>query len=207
MAARITNIIPTQAFEVVRDLIGAILKLELENQKTLQLEAQMEFDEDINVYVGRLTPFNYSEQLMINVSLDSANYQQQHEKGVHGSTNYFIDIYVSGEESEDEDGGFNSTNRRDRFIGMIRYILQDHNYKTLGLPAGIIMSSGIDGFETLDPREHEDTSFISMARMTFSTRINETQSLASGIEINTIFTDIKLSDTNHGYKLEFTKTN
>ena len=140
----INQVIPEQGFEIVRDTIGAILKIELENQKTLQ-----SLTDDINVFVGRSNPFQQSEKLMINILLDSGDYSNPHEKGNHEKTVFFIDIYTSAKENETNDGGYVSTKKKDKYLGMIRYILQDHHYKTLGLPMGSIMGTQVDGFENI----------------------------------------------------------
>ena len=62
--ALITQIIEEQGFEKVRDAIGAVLKTELANQKTLQ-----GYSHDATVYVGRSAPFQQDEVLMVNVLL------------------------------------------------------------------------------------------------------------------------------------------
>lgn len=194
----IDGIIPKQAFETARDLIGAILFTELTAQKTRQ-----NFSEPVNVFTGRSTPFNHSEKVMVNVLVDSANYTNNHQAGTHGNTNFFIDIYVSAKEKEDQIGGNASTQLRDKFLGMCRFILQDHHYKTLGLPMnGCVMGTAVDNFENYEPKTNQDAAFVKMSRMTFSVRLNETQSLWDGININTIFTDVKLDLTELGYIYE-----
>lgn len=193
----INSIIPPQGFEVVRDLIPAILKIELEKQKVLQT-----LTDEINVFSARSTPFQQGEKLMINVTVDSANYSNSHEKGTHGGTIFFIDIYTSAKQTDDDDGGYASTKKKDMYLGMIRYILQDHHYKTLGLPPGLIMGTSVDGFENFEPNNNQDASFVKMSRLNFSVRILENQSLWDGIEINSIFTDVKLDLTDKGYKYE-----
>lgn len=193
----ISTEIPKQGFEVVRDLIPALLKIELENQKIIK-----NLQEEINVFSARSTPFQQSEVMMINVLVDSADYSSTGEKSTQGRTNFFIDIYSSGKENEDEDGAYVSIKRRDLYLGMIRYILQDHHYKTLGLPPGLIMGTYVDGFENFEPNNNQDASFVKMSRLSFSVRILEDQSLWNGIEINTIFTDVKLDLTERGYKYE-----
>lgn len=195
--AVITDIIPEQGFEVVRDLISAIIKTELDNQKILQT-----LSENINVFSGRSSPFQHSEVLMINVLLDSADYSNTHEKGTHGSVGFFIDVYTTAKETENDDGGYLSTQRRDKYVGMIRYILQDHHYKTLGLPPGLIMGTYIDGFENFEPSNQQDSSFVKMNRISFSVRVVENQTLWAGVDIASIFTDVKLDLTTKGYKYE-----
>lgn len=194
----INGVIPAQGFEIVRDLVGAVLKTELEKQKTLQ-----NLTNDISVFNSRSTPFAHSEKLMINVLLDSADYGTFNEKSQSGLTNFFIDIYVSAKESENVDGGYAATLLKDKYLGMIRYILQDHHYKTLGLAPGSILGTYVNGFENFEPNNTQDSSFVKMGRLSYSVRIYEDQSLWDGIEINTIFTKVKLNLTNKGYEYEF----
>lgn len=199
--ALISTEIPVQGFEVARDAIGAILKTELENQKALK-----NFSEPLNVYVGRSTPFQQAEILMINVLLDSGSFSQIHERGNHGGINYFIDIYSSAKESQEKIGGFNSSIRRDTFLGMCRFILQDHHYKTLGLPVGSIMGTYVESFENFEPVNAQDSAFVKMSRLAFNVRINEAQTVWSGIDLTSSFTDVKLEETEKGYKYEIKKT-
>lgn len=197
--SKITGIIPQQGFEIVRDVIGAVLKTELEAQKIRQ-----SLTDEINVYISRANPFQQSEKLMINVLLDSGNYSDITEKGSHERTNFFIDIYTSAKETSENDGGYNSTVKCDKYLGMVRFILSDHHYKTLGLPPGLIMGTYVDSFENFEPSNNQDTAFVKMSRLSFSVRIIEDQTLWDGIEISGIFTDVKLDLTEKGYKYEST---
>lgn len=193
----INNIIPSQGFEIVRDAIGAILKLELDKQKSLQ-----NLPDKNNVFIGRSTPFAHSEKLMINVSTDSASYSDKNQFTSNGSTKYHIDIYVKAIEKGDNDGGKISTNLRDKYLGMIRYILENHHYVRLGLPNGLVMGTTVEGFDNYEPQNNQDASFVKMSRLSFSVRINESQSVWSGVNISSIFTDVKLALTELGYKYE-----
>lgn len=195
----ITEQIQPQGFEIVRDAIGAILKTELEAQKSMP---NSRITEEINIFTGRSTPFQQSEKLMINVLCDSANYSNFQERGVDSGTNYYIDIYCSTKRTDNDEEGYNSTVIRDKFIGLIRYILQDHHYKILGLPLGCIMGTYVQGFENFLPTSEQDSSFVKMSRITFNVRIKESQSVWEGKDINSIFTTVKLELTEKGYKFE-----
>lgn len=197
--ALITDIIQQQGFEKVRDAIGAILTLELANQKVLQ-----GLQEDINVYVGRSVPFQQSEGFMINVLLDSTNYGSMNEVDVMGSTNFNIDIFTTGYEDINNIGGYNSSVTRDKYLGMCRSILQSTIYKTLGLPLGLIGGTYCENFEVFDSPNAQDSSFTTMARLSFSVRILENQQLWSGVNLADSFTDVKLDLTDKGYKYNLT---
>ena len=189
--------IPKQGFEVVRDAIGAILKIELDSQKTLK-----SLVDENNVFIGRSTPFQQSEKLMFNVLLDSGNYSSKNQVSSFGNTNYFIDIYTSSKEDANNIGGYNSTLKRDLYTGLIRFILEDHHYKTLNLPLGLIMGTSVESFETFESSNSQDAAFVKMSRITFSVRINESQSLWQGIDLKTIFNEVKLDLTEKGYIYE-----
>jgi len=197
--ALITNIIQEQGFEKVRDSIGAILTTELLNQKTLQ-----GFSEDINVYVGRSTPFQQDEQIMVNVLLDSSNYGSINEHDAMGNTSYYIDVFTSGKANMDSIGGYQSSQLRDKFIGMCRAILQSTKYKTLSLPLGIISGTYCENFEVFDSTNAQDSSFTSMARLNFSVRILENQEVWQGVTIANSFTSVKLGLTEKGYQYKLT---
>ena len=198
MAAIITDLIPKQGFEIVRDAIGSILKNELENQKIIQ-----NLDEDISVYQERTTPFSNEENLAINVLLSSANYSGMTQKDTQGRTMYFIDVYTNAASNPNGTGDYNSSVRLHKFIGLIRYILQYSEYKTLGLPLGLIAGGSVDDFNILDPSQQQDTNFIRMARISISYRIQENQSLIQGIPLLNNSTGVKLSETDLGYVYEF----
>lgn len=193
--SRINEIIPQQGFEIVRDVIGAIVKLELEAQKVLA-----SLPEDINVYVGRTTPFDKAENMMINVLTDSANYSAFTEKNAQGRTIYFIDVYVRNKASDDKTGGENSTVLLESYVGKIRYILQDHRYNTLGLDPPRILGTYIESIEFFESKNQQDSSFIKMGRITFSTRINESQGLWTGTLFAESYTSVKIEETEHGYQ-------
>jgi len=196
----INEIIPEQGFEKTRDAIGAILKLELDSQKEKQ-----QFIYPIDVYVGRSTPFHHSEEIMVNVLLDSGNASSIHERGSQDSNNFFIDIYVSSKENSKNIGGYNATKIRDKFIGMCRYILQNHRYKTLNLPLGCIMGTYVTGFENFEPTNSQDSSFVKMSRLSYNVRVSENQKVWDGLEINSIFTKMKLDLTSKGYQCIYEK--
>jgi hypothetical protein len=199
MPALITNIIPKQGFEIVRDAIGAILVLELTNQKTLQ--GSTLFPWPVNVFKERLTVMDNEENIYINILVDSATYSNKSQKEVEGRTTYFVDVYTRGKGNTD--GTSESTVTRDKFIGMIRYILSSTMYNTLGMVPGLIGGTMIDSFATLDPASKEDSEYTSFARLTYTVRIQEGQAMWQGIDLVGNDTEVKLEETEKGYQYVF----
>ena len=197
MAAIIDHAIPSQGFELVRDLIGAILKEELENQKTLQ-----NLPEEIQVFSERTTPFGNEEELAINVLLSSANYTGMTQKDTQGRTMFLVDIYTNGRASNGTPGGLDSSKRLHKYIGLVRYILQYSEYKTLSLPLGVIAGGSVDDFNIMEPSQQQDSNFTRMGRVSVSYRIQENQALIQGTTLESMITTVKLEDTDLGYRFE-----
>lgn len=195
--ALINKVISQAGFEIVRDVIGVILKDELENQKVLQ---PLRITEEINIYSNRIKPFAQSETFMINVSCDSGNYTSRSQSGNHGGVNYNIDVFATGKETDTENGGLNSAKVRDKYNGLITYILGDTHYKTLGLQPGLIMGTSIESFENFEVSNNQDASFTQMCRIVFNVRMSETQSFWDGVDLSQVNTDVKLGLTENGYK-------
>ena len=197
MAVKIQEQIGQQGFEIVRDMIGAVLLEELENQKVLQ-----GFEEDINVYQERTTPIQTSEQVLINVQLISSNYSGMTQKDTQGRTIYYIDIYTTGQESSDHTGDLNASLRLHKFVGMVRYILEYSEYKTLNMPLGVIAGGSVDDFFIFEPSLPQDSNFVRMGRVTVSYKIQERQAMIQGSELLGNNTTVKLNPTDLGYKYE-----
>lgn len=191
--ALINNIIPKQGFELVRDAIGAILLIELNNQKTLQ--GNTAFPETItgNILAESLIAEDSAFPLRINVLIDSATYGNMTQKDAMGRNLYFIDIFTSGISSSD------SAFRRDKFLGMVNYIFRSAQYRMLGLPAGTVGGTYIESFATLDPYKKEDTNFTSFARIQLAVRIYENASAWDALALNGIGTTVNLELTDKGY--------
>jgi len=194
--ALITTIIPKQNFELVNERIGAILKLELEEQKTLQA-----FAEPVNVFSERLDPFDKSEEVMVNVFFDSANSFDNTQKTSQGNVSFFIDIYSTGKTSTGLDGGLDSANRLHKFLGMASYILRDSQYRTLGFVSGSIGGVYVESIQVANI-EQQDAAYDTMGRISFSVKLKETGILETGELMAQHLTGVKLDTTNLGYKYE-----
>jgi len=199
MPPLITEIIPQQGFEKVRDQIGLILITELKNQKQLQ-----GFEEDVFVYTERIVPMSEDEDLYFNILLDGATYGSFTEKDTHGRTMYYIDVYTTGRDSDSASGSVDSALRLHKFIGMVRFILSSTKYKTLALPLGLIGGTYVESFTTPDPNRSDDSNFTRFARLAFAVRIQENQDAWDGVEILTTETRVRLEESDKGYRYEFT---
>lgn len=195
MPALITNIIPQRGFELVREAIGTILLLELEEQKSLQ-----NLPEEINIFQERMRPIQADEKLYLNILVDSNTNAGKTASGKQGTTIYFIDIHTTGTASDELSGDKDSGDRLHKFIGMIDYILSSDHYKTLGFAPGLIAGCQVESFATSEPIQKEDSGYTRMGRISFSVKIQDSQALATPVIFAGNDTTVKLQETNYGYK-------
>jgi hypothetical protein len=192
----IQEVIPVQNFEIVRDTIGALLKTEIENQKTKQ---PLRLPEEVGVFLERTIPISDGEELVINIQLDSGNYDQKTQKDSQGKTFYVIDIFSKGFAGSGQSGSENSAFKLHKYLGIVRYILQHTQYKTLGLPPGFIGGTAFENFTFFESQQKEDSNFVKMGSISFSVRIQENQLMETGVNLGEIYTQVKLDNTDLGY--------
>lgn len=204
MPAVITSAIPEQGFERVRDLIGAILLVELTNQQTLK-----SLTEELNIYTEKSTPSDSSDELEIVVTLANAEYGEMTQRDAQGKTIYFIDIYTSAEtvpangSTPATPGGYISGKRLHQYVGLCMYIFRAPYYRFMGLPLGLIGGTYIESFMLEDPHAKEDTDFTRFGRIKLAVRIQENTEQWSGIPLEINNTTVKLDLTEKGYKFVF----
>ncbi|QHJ82254.1 MAG: hypothetical protein [Caudoviricetes sp.] len=199
MNPRITSIIPKQNFETVREQIGAILLIELENQKTLQ-----GFSYPINVYSEYSGGIGIEDEVNINVSLSSSNFGGKTQKDAQGNTVFNIDIFSNAKETANKTGSEISAGRIGKFLGMIRFILSHTEYKTLGFELGFIGGTYFESFEFTEQNYFpQDGANVKMCRITFSARLQENQTMSPINILEGNETNVKLELTEKGYKYKF----
>lgn len=195
--ALINSIIGPSGVEIIKHTIAAILKEELENQKVLQEDTF-----PINVFVDRMVPIDKSEILVINVRFESLNPESINQHGSQETGTFTIDTWATAKQTSTKRGDLLSTDLRDKIIFQIKAILQSNFYVTLGLQPGLIMSSNVQNIEPYEPNNNQDASFVSMARLNHEVRFYQDYQVYEGVEITNNLTNVKLSDTDLGYKYE-----
>lgn len=197
MAVNISEIIPKQGFEVVLYKIAEILFSELSNQKTAHSNMP-----DFSVFVERMTPYDKSEGVMINVTSGSANYGNFTESTTQSKTDFNIEVYSPLEHVFIKaDDSISETFTLHKVVGMVRYILQSTKYKTLDLPLGLIGGTYVESIQFFDDFNNKEGANIRIATLGFSVRIMENQDLWNGTELKDNVSQIKLGQTELGYKL------
>jgi hypothetical protein len=193
----INTIIGPSGVELIKHRIAAILKTELENQKVLQEDTF-----PINVFVDRMVPIDKSEILVINVRFESLNPESINQHGSQEDATFTIDTWAVSKQTSTKRGDLLSTNFRDKITFQIKAILQSNFYVTLGFVPGLIMSSNVQNIEPYEPNNNQDASFVSMARLNHNVRFYQDYKVWEGVEVTNNLTNVKLSNTELGYKYE-----
>jgi len=195
--ALINTIIEPSGTELIKHQIAAILKTELENQKVLQSDTF-----PINVFVDRMVPIDKAEILVINVRFESLNPESINQHGSQETGTFTIDTWATAKQTSTKRGDLISTNLRDKITFQIKAILQSTFYVTLGFVPGFIMSSNVQNIEPYEPNNNQDGSFVSMARINHEVRFYQNYKVEEGVLITQNNTNVKLSNTELGYKYE-----
>lgn len=190
----ITQAIPPQAFEIVRDRIGAILADEINRQFIITGDAEL----DLDVWVERFVPFDKEEIPTVNVSLVSGAFSGHTQKNTDGLYSYAIDVHAKAKSSEDDRGDSLAVIRLHRLMGICRAILENPYYKTLGFTPPFIMNRHCESVSIADPGRQDATS-AAMGRLIFSVRVIENTELVSPAALYMNNTRVKLHETDKGY--------
>lgn len=194
MAALIEEKIQPQNFELIRTRIGEILTLELANQVTLIGDNNL----NATVWEERFTPFTNDEMPAINVSLDNGTNDQYNPIDDRFDYQYNIDVYTKSKGTALEIGDLKSQQVLQRLCGIVRAILRDSHYTTLGFSSPIIATRHVSSIQIGQPYD-KDGNFMAMARITFIVRAIETNGLQREVEASGYDTEVKLEETEKGY--------
>lgn len=193
---KIINAIPKQAFELIRDRIGFILKDELPSQATLNSDSNL----DASVFCERIVPVNESELPIVNVSLLDGSYDSSNIRLRNGGYTYAVDVHFKAKTTNSQDGDTASNFRLQRLLGVCQAILLDHRYRTLNFPAGFISSVKVSEFKIATPPNKQDAESTTMGRIFLMVKACETVELIDADLIDGNDTRVKLCLTDKGYE-------
>ncbi len=192
--AKILNIIPPQNYELIRDRIALVLADEIDNQVVLSYDPYI----DVTVYCERTKTFDKTEMPAVNVSLANGSYGNKHQGSIDGTYIFNIDVYVNSKSTLAQDGDVRSAFNLQKLLGIVRYVLEDPLYKTLGFAPGFIMTSKVNDFNFAVP-ENMDSMNHMMARLTYSVTANEKNTLITPNVIDSYITTLKILESEQGY--------
>jgi hypothetical protein len=188
-----------QAYELVGDRIAEILADELPNQFSLSTaSADIKSVLQAEVYTERVVPFDKEEVPCVNVQLASGDYAGQTVKQADGTYIFFIDCYASAKNKDNSEGDVFALVKLKKLIGVIRAIIQDTRYLTLGYARGFVMNRQITGIAIAN-NSQQDAMHIVMGRLTLTVKVPETVELLEPTLAEGYQTTVKLYETEKGY--------
>lgn len=193
----ITNAIPRQGFEIIRDRICQILAEEFDTQFALSYDTDLD---GVKIYMERMVAFDHTELSSLNVGIERGDYSNQHQGYADGVYRFFIEHNTIGETDTDNDirGDKASKVKVQKLMGVTRAILEDPIYKTLGFAPGFIGNRHIESFVFAEPTRH-DMEYATMARMILVVKCMESTPLKEAQLLAGWDTHVKLHDTDKGY--------
>ena len=139
--------IPQQAFERLRTRIFQVISDELFQQAAINYDDEL----DANVFVERFVPIGESEMPAVNISYDGTTYPSQSHEAANGLHSFSIDVYAKAKTSTDNRGDFIARQRLHRLVGILRAILMDTRYITLGFSRPSISGTAVTDIKIADP--------------------------------------------------------
>lgn len=190
----ISEIIPAQSFEIIRDRIGEIISDEMSNQYVLTADEEL----NVSVWVERTVPFDPTELPAINILYDRTDFGGQHQGHADGSNIYYIDCYSSSKTKNLQRGDVLANKNLQRLMGVCMAIMNNAQYRTLGFAPPFVMRRKVASAGVAQPA-HQDTRSMAMARIVLEVKVPETTSLVDAINIASYHTTTKLELTDKGH--------
>lgn len=212
VTSRITQRIPSQRFEIIKDRIAEIILCELESQKALNVQDKetLAILNNTKLFSERMRKLSSSQSyaiVLINASMDFSNQHQTYSKN---AVTYFLDFYGGDTSSQNIAGDTRSADRTQRLIGIVRSILESPHWARLGFDPSIseqiIASRKIQTVRRMEEVDTRDSMDSVMYRMLFMVETSETTETLSGVDLKNAITNVKISDTELGYEYEYEET-
>lgn len=200
--AKILTAIPISSFEIIRTRIAEILALELANQKTLQPT----LDLSATIFEERATAIDTSEGTVISVLLNSNSEQAKSQVHTSGQYSYYIDVYTEASSTPTERGDSLARILCQRFIGLIRGILENPVYKFLDFEVAFIQRVQISNTEMASPLEDASSSNTAFGRVTMQVSSMDANIPQYARDLESSQFTFKIGDSGKGHvtKYEYT---
>lgn len=195
--ALLTEKIPQQNFEIVRDRIALILADEISNQSAI-----LPATPDLNptVWTERFVPFSHVEFPAVNVIFSSGNFVDQyttHDLAVH---KYYIDVYAKSPTIGSDGGDKLASIKLHRMLGICRAILENPQYRTLAFAPPSLQHTKVVDISIEQPQNNQDAESVVMGRLTFDVHVPEKMQLLTANNISGWETSVELNESLKGYE-------
>lgn len=198
--ALITEPIPPQAFELIRDRLAEIFIEELNNQVINNYDPSLEAE----VFVERALAVDKTEDPIVIISFAGGPVDSKNPTSSTGGYMYNIDVFTNAKSNDSQEGDVRSALKAQRIIGALRLIIQSPKYNTLGFAKGeIVARVSIKQIAIWDPGVmKQDATNSYMGRISILVEGKEVESTTPPRDLEGYTTVIKISDGNRGYRWE-----
>lgn len=193
-------IIPEQNFEKIRDKVASIITDEFAEQYILTSNPLFQ----AGIWIERFIPFDRQELPAVKVYFVQSSYDTRTPAASKGELKIYIEVHTKAKDSDSERGDKKSTIDCQKLVGAIRYILEHPDYLRLGYPTPqkFISGTNISDINISEPINQQDGLHVIAGRLILNVRYLENNGDLSGLPGEQYTSQIKLNDTDKGYKLE-----
>lgn len=192
--SKIKEIINPEGYEYVRDRLAEILIEELDHQRYLTSDPDLK----VNVFVERTIAIDKTELPCINIQLANGLFSKQHQGQTQGGYLFYIDCHASGKSTTFKLGDTTASIRAQRLGGIVRRIIEDPVYKTLGFKPPYISRLYFEKFDIGQPVK-DDAAHSTIFRQFLQVSMPENVKLIVPELIDGYDTRVKINSTNRGY--------
>lgn len=195
--ALLTQKIPAQNFELVRDRIALILADEIAAQALI---APATPELDATVHLERFVPFSQTDMPCVNVVFASGVYENQNTLTADAIYKYNIDVYAKAKSTSTDGGDKLASIKLHSLLGICRAILENPQYRTLAFAAPSLQRVTVVDINIEQPQNTQDGSSVIMGRLTFDVSVCEGVQLQTANSISGWETSVQMDETPQGYQ-------
>jgi hypothetical protein len=192
----ITQAIPSQAFEVIRNRIGEIIANEFTAQKVITPSWVKP-----TVWVERYYAFDSETQLpAVNVTFSGGSYLNENIVRSQAEYIYNINVSTASPSTSSANGDKLALLQMQKIVGMIRAILMNPIYVKLGYAnnAGIVISRRIESIRIGDKKDIQDALSDVVGQIVLVVNAIETTELGTGVEVQMVNSHVTLDESEQG---------
>ncbi len=192
----ITQAIPSQAFEVIRNRIGEIIANEFTAQKVITPTWVQP-----TVWVERYYAFDSETQLpAVNVTFSGGSYLNETIVRSQAEYIYNINVSTASPSTSTANGDKLALLQMQKIVGMIRAILMNPIYVKLGYAnnAGIVISRRIESIRIGDKKDIQDALSDVVGQIVLVVNAIETTELGTGVEVQMVNSHVTLDESEQG---------
>jgi hypothetical protein len=192
----ITQAIPSQAFEVIRNRIGEIIANEFTAQKVITPNWVQP-----TVWVERYYAFDSETELpAVNVTFSGGSYLNENIVRSQAEYIYNINVSTASPSTSSANGDKLALLQMQKIVGMIRAILMNPIYVKLGYAnnAGIVISRRIESIRIGDKKDIQDALSDVVGQIVLVVNAIETTELGTGVEVQMVNSHVTLDESEQG---------